>query len=118
LTKHAALIYHSYANDKSGCNKTYVITESCIACKYTDCVEVYLVDCFNERENMLLIHPDEVINFGVCEPECPSDAILPDTEPGLAQRPVPNAKFAASWPNISEKTDPLPDHAFMATLTP
>ena len=62
---------------------TYVVNESCIKCKYTDCVEVCPVDCFYEGENMLVIHPDECIDCGVCEPECPADAIKPDTEPGL-----------------------------------
>ena len=61
---------------------TYIVNESCIRCKYTDCVEVCPVDCFYEGENMLVIHPDECIDCGVCEPECPVDAIKPDTEPG------------------------------------
>src|SRR5712675_1800959 len=59
---------------------TYVVTEACIKCKYTDCVEVCPVDCFYECENMLVIHPDECIDCGVCEPECPVDAIKPDTD--------------------------------------
>ena len=50
---------------------TYIVNDSCIACKYTDCVEVCPVDCFYEGENMLVIHPDECIDCGVCEPECP-----------------------------------------------
>ena len=62
---------------------TYVVLDACIKCKYTDCVEVCPVDCFYEGENMLVIHPDECIDCGVCEPECPADAIKPDTEPGL-----------------------------------
>ena len=53
---------------------TYVVNESCIRCKYMDCVEVCPVDCFYEGENMLVIHPDECIDCGVCEPECPVDA--------------------------------------------
>ena len=64
---------------------TYVVTESCIKCKYMDCVEVCPVDCFYEGENMLVIHPDECIDCGVCEPECPVDAIKPDTEPDARQ---------------------------------
>ena len=60
---------------------TYVVTDNCIKCKYMDCVEVCPVDCFYEGENMLVIHPDECIDCGVCEPECPADAIKPDTEP-------------------------------------
>ena len=62
---------------------TYVVTENCIKCKYMDCVEVCPVDCFYEGENMLVIHPDECIDCGVCEPECPAEAIKPDTEPNL-----------------------------------
>ena len=55
----------------------FVVTESCIECKHTDCVEVCPVDCFYEGENMLVIHPDECIDCGVCEPECPAEAIHP-----------------------------------------
>ena len=62
---------------------TYIVNENCIKCKFTDCVEVCPVDCFYEGENMLVIHPDECIDCGVCEPECPVEAIKPDTEPGL-----------------------------------
>jgi NAD-dependent dihydropyrimidine dehydrogenase PreA subunit len=61
---------------------TYIVNDNCIKCKYTDCVEVCPVDCFYEGANMLVIHPDECIDCGVCEPECPVDAIKPDTEPG------------------------------------
>ena len=61
---------------------TYVVVENCIKCKYMDCVEVCPVDCFYEGDNMLVIHPDECIDCGVCEPECPADAIKPDTESG------------------------------------
>ena len=60
---------------------TYIVNDNCINCKYTDCVEVCPVDCFYEGENMLVIHPDECIDCGVCEPECPPEAILPDSEP-------------------------------------
>ena len=62
---------------------TYIVNESCIKCKLMDCVEVCPVDCFYEGENMLVIHPDECIDCGVCEPECPVEAIKPDTEPGV-----------------------------------
>jgi len=88
---------------------TYVVTEACIKCKYTDCVEVCPVDCFYEGDNMLVIHPDECIDCGVCEPECPADAIKADTEPGLEKWLALNAQFAAVWPNISEKKDALSD---------
>jgi ferredoxin len=84
---------------------TYVVTEACIKCKYTDCVEVCPVDCFYEGENMLVIHPDECIDCGVCEPECPADAIKPDTEPGLEKWLEVNTEYAKSWPNITHKKD-------------
>ena len=64
---------------------TYIVNDKCIKCKYMDCVEVCPVDCFYEGENMLVIHPDECIDCGVCEPECPVEAIKPDTEPGLEE---------------------------------
>ncbi|MDA5192542.1 ferredoxin FdxA [Govanella unica] len=82
---------------------TYVVTEACIKCKYMDCVEVCPVDCFYEGENMLVINPNECIDCGVCEPECPAEAIFPDTEDGLDQWLELNAKYGETWPNISEK---------------
>ena len=88
---------------------TYVVTESCIRCKYTDCVEVCPVDCFYEGENMLVIHPDECIDCAVCEPECPADAIKPDTEPGLEKWLDLNRKYSEIWPNITCKKPASPD---------
>ena len=90
---------------------TYVVTDNCIACKYTDCVEVCPVDCFYEGVNTLVIHPDECIDCGVCEPECPADAIRPDTEPDMEEWVAFNRKYAEQWPVITEKRDPLPDYA-------
>jgi ferredoxin len=84
---------------------TYVVTDNCIKCKYMDCVEVCPVDCFYEGDNMLVIHPDECIDCGVCEPECPADAIKPDTEPGLESWVKLNADYAKTWPNITIKRD-------------
>jgi ferredoxin len=89
---------------------TYVVTEDCIKCKYTDCVEVCPVDCFYEGENMLVINPSECIDCGVCEPECPAEAILPDTEEGLEKWLELNTKFSAVWPNITSQKAP-PDDA-------
>jgi ferredoxin len=88
---------------------TYVVTDACIKCKYTDCVEVCPVDCFYEGESMLVINPSECIDCGVCEPECPAEAILPDTEGGLEQWLELNAKLSADWPNITEKKEPPAD---------
>ena len=75
---------------------TYIVTENCIKCKYMDCVEVCPVDCFYEGENMLVIHPDECIDCGVCEPECPAEAIKPDTEPNLEAWLKINTEYAKS----------------------
>ncbi len=84
---------------------TYVVTEACIKYKYMDCVDVCPVDCFYEGENMLVINPDECIDCGVCEPECPAEAILPDTEDGLEKWVEVNAKYGDIWPNIITKKE-------------
>ena len=81
----------------------YVVTEACIKCKYTDCVEVCPVDCFYEGENMLVIHPDECIDCGVCEPECPAEAIIPDVEPEAEKWLELNREYSEKWPNITGK---------------
>jgi ferredoxin len=82
---------------------TYIVNDECIRCKHTDCVEVCPVDCFYEGENMLVINPDECIDCGVCEPECPVDAIKPDTDDGATKWVAINAQYAAIWPNITVK---------------
>ena len=108
---------------------TYIVNDNCIKCKYMDCVEVCPVDCFYEGENMLVIHPDECIDCGVCEPECPVEAIKPDTEPGAEKWLSINAQYAKPWPNITLKKDPPPTpkrglcgsvqrHAVLLTLSP
>ena len=84
---------------------TFVVTENCIKCKFMDCVEVCPVDCFYEGENFLVIHPDECIDCGVCEPECPAEAIVADSADGIAKWLEINARFAAEWPNITAKGD-------------
>ena len=83
----------------------YVVNQKCIKCKYTDCVEVCPVDCFYEGENMLVIHPDECIDCGVCEPECPVEAITPDTDGAAKDWIDINKEFSETWPNISKKQD-------------
>jgi ferredoxin len=86
---------------------TFVVTEACIKCKYTDCVEVCPVDCFYEGPEMLVIRPDECIDCGVCEPECPIDAIVPATSRHAAWTAF-NAQMAALWPGITtHKAPPL-----------
>lgn len=87
---------------------TFVVTDACVKCKYTDCVEVCPVDCFYEGENMLAIHPDECIDCGVCEPECPVEAIKPESEEDLKWVEV-NREYAMQWPNITKKKDPPAD---------
>ena len=87
----------------------YIVTEACIKCKYTDCVEVCPVDCFYEGENMLVIHPDECIDCGVCEPECPVDAIVPDSDPKAEALAEMNREFSELWPNITRKKAAPPD---------
>lgn len=81
----------------------YVVTEGCIKCKFQDCVEVCPVDCFYEGENMLVIHPDECIDCGVCEPECPIEAIIPDTDPESEKWLEMNRDYSEKWPNITRK---------------
>ena len=91
----------------------YLVIDNCIKCKHTDCVEVCPVDCFYEGENMLVINPEECIDCGVCEPECPADAIVLDSSmsPGEAGKwEEINRKYSEIWPNIVEKKDPLPEH--------
>ena len=84
---------------------TYIVVENCIKCKLLDCVEVCTVDCFYEGENMLVIHPDECIDCGVCEPECPIEAIKPDTEPGLEKWLAINTEYSTKWPNITQSRE-------------
>ena len=88
---------------------TYVVTESCIRCKYMDCVEVCPVDCFYAGENMLVIHPDECIDCGVCEPECPVEAIVPDSDGQAAAWAELNREYAQQWPNLTRKDQPPED---------
>ena len=85
---------------------TYIVKDECIKCKLKDCVEVWTVDCFYEGENMLVINPDECIDCGVCEPECPINAIVADTgyeENDKDKWLLLNKKFSAIWPNITKK---------------
>ena len=90
---------------------TFVVTEQCIRCKYTDCVEVCPVDCFYEGPNFLVIKPDECIDCALCEPECPVNAIyaeedLPEKYQNYLQL---NKELAETWPNINRRIDPPAD---------
>ena len=96
---------------------TYLVTDACIKCKHMDCVEVCPVDCFYEGENMLVINPDECIDCGVCEPECPVEAIYPDSqmedvEPWLEI----NTKYSEIRPNITRKGETPSDAAEWADV--
>jgi ferredoxin len=91
----------------------YVVTESCIKCKYTDCVEVCPVDCFHEGPNFLVIDPDECIDCTLCVPECPVNAIFAEDDLPEDQRQFTelNAELAKTWPVITEKKDAPADAA-------
>lgn len=90
---------------------TFVITESCIKCKYTDCVEVCPVDCFREGPNFLVIDPDECIDCNLCVPECPVDAIFDEDDLPEDQKHFTeiNAELAKKWPEIIHIKDPPED---------
>jgi len=89
---------------------THVVTESCIKCKYTDCVDVCPVDCFREGPNMLVIEPDECIDCAVCIPECPVNAIYAEEDVPADQKEwlALNAELTKVWPVITDKKDAPP----------
>jgi ferredoxin len=89
----------------------YVVTENCIKCKYTDCVDVCPVDCFREGPNFLVIDPDECIDCTLCVPECPAEAIFAEDDVPEAQKAfiALNADLAKAWPPIIERKEPPPD---------
>jgi ferredoxin len=90
---------------------TFVVTEACIKCKYTDCVEVCPVDCFHEGPNMLVIDPEECIDCTLCEPECPVEAIVSedDVPDGQEQFTQLNAELAKNWPVLTKAKAAPPD---------
>ncbi|MCK5872109.1 MAG: ferredoxin family protein [Methylococcales bacterium] len=83
----------------------FVVTENCIKCKYTDCVEVCPVDCFHEGPNFLVIDPEECIDCTLCEPECPAEAIFSDDELPVDQTHfiTLNTELSKNWPIITEQ---------------
>lgn len=89
----------------------FVVTENCINCKYSDCVEVCPVDCFYEGPNFMVIHPDECIDCALCEPECPVNAIVSEDDLTDEQKQFVaiNASRAAVWPNLTTKKEGLPN---------
>ena len=90
---------------------THVVTESCIKCKFTDCVDVCPVDCFKEGPNMLIIDPDECIDCAVCIPECPVEAIYAEEDLPEDQKQfiAINAELAKTWPTITDAKEHAPD---------
>ncbi len=90
---------------------TFVVTENCIKCKFTDCVDVCPVDCFHVGPNFLVIDPDECIDCTLCEPECPAGAIFAEDElpEGQEQFIALNAELAKIWPVITEVEPATPD---------
>jgi len=90
---------------------TFLVTENCIKCKHTDCVEVCPVDCFYEGPNFLAINPNECIDCGVCVPECPVDAIVADNDVNtdINQWREINTRLSSKWPVITKKKAALPD---------
>ena len=99
---------------------TYIVNSNCIKCKLTDCVEVCPVDCFYEGENMLVIDPDVCIDCGVCEPECPIEAIVSDSDLGNNNGHhwlAVNTHYSKIWPNIVDQKDPMKDHEHYNPVT-
>ncbi len=90
---------------------TFVVTDNCIKCKYTDCVEVCPVDCFHEGPNFLVIDPEECIDCTLCVPECPVEAIFAedDVPEGQEKFIELNADLSKGWPVIAEMKDAPPD---------
>jgi ferredoxin len=90
---------------------TYVVTENCIQCKYTDCVDVCPVDCFVEGPNFLAINPDECIDCTLCVAECPAEAIFAEDDvPADQQQFIElNARLAKIWPVITSRKSPMED---------
>jgi len=91
---------------------THLVTENCIKCKHTDCVDVCPVDCFYEGPNFLAINPDECIDCAVCVPECPIGAIVTDGDPDIDVEfwTELNTRLSSKWPNITKKK-PAPSDA-------
>lgn len=90
---------------------THVVADSCVKCRYTDCVDVCPVDCFREGPNFLAIDPDECIDCAVCVAECPANAIFAEEDlPADQQHYIAlNAELSRIWPSITKTKPPLPD---------
>ena len=97
---------------------THVVGEACIACRYTDCVDVCPVDCFHMGPNFLVIDPDECIDCAVCIPECPVNAIYTEDDVPENQRQFVeiNQRLSKQWPVISKRQSGLPDAEHWSTV--
>ncbi len=98
---------------------THIVSESCIKCRYTDCVDVCPVDCFRQGPNFLVIDPDECIDCAVCIPECPVEAIYAEEDVPEEQREFIeiNAELSKIWPSITRAESPLDDADEWANVT-
>lgn len=98
----------------------FVVTDLCINCKFSDCVEVCPVDCFHEGPNMVVIDPEHCIDCALCEPECPIGAIVSEDELTESQREFAeiNRLKAQVWPSLTTKKDPMPDAANWRDVSP
>jgi ferredoxin len=92
---------------------TYVVTDSCIQCRHTKCVEICPVDAFHLGPNFIVIDPHECVDCGLCVPECPEEAIFPENRLDDGQRGfiALNAELSKCWPVIVQELEPLDGHA-------
>ena len=106
-----ALLFPGREGFSKGFSMTYVVTESCVKCKYTDCVDVCPVDCFREGPNMLVIDPDECIDCTLCVAECPVEAIFAEDDVPVPQKEfiALNAELSKAWKPIVERKPAPPD---------
>lgn len=89
----------------------FVVTENCIRCRYTDCVEVCPVDCFHAGPNFLVIDPDECIDCTLCVAECPAEAIFAEEDVPAGQESfiALNAELSSIWPVLTVREEPPAD---------
>ena len=98
---------------------THIVTEACIKCRYTDCVDVCPVDCFRAGPNFLVIDPDECIDCAVCIPECPVEAIYAEEDVPENQQDFVeiNAELSKIWPGFTRAEEKAEDADKWADVT-
>ncbi|MBK5416188.1 ferredoxin FdxA [Pseudomonas sp. TH31] len=91
---------------------TYVVTDNCIQCRHTSCVDICPVDAFHLGPNFIVINPEECVDCGLCLPECPEEAIQPENQLNDVNHHFIqlNAELAKRWPVILQRIEPLPEH--------